>query len=206
MLRCVEARPMLSFFIERETDPLQTLETRRHIDSCASCRARAEGMREVMERCSDIEEQRPPRDIAASVMDRLRGMRDAALAEGGLGKAARWTGLALLIGGGLAGISRPETPILGTLARPFTFLVSLFTGGDADPAGRFLDNVLPLAGRMLRGGVGTDLPGSSGIDLSVSLQILSTALVFGLALAVPVAIVTIWMLHSGSAGRGDGRS
>jgi len=191
---------MLSFFIEKETDPLDTLETRRHLDSCASCRARARGIEAVMERCSAIEDRDPPRDIASSVMERLRQFRDTALADGTLARAARWTGLALLLGGGLAGVSRPETPILGTLGRSLSFLVSLFTGSDSDPVGSLLESALPMASRLLHGGIGTDLPGSAGIDLSVTLQILSTALFLGLLLAIPVAVVTVWMLHSGSGG------
>ncbi len=197
---------MLSFFIEKETDPSDTLETRRHLDSCGPCRARAEGIEAVMGRCSALEEKTPPRDIASSVMERLRQFRDSALADGTLNRAARWTGLALLLGGGLAGASRPETPILGTLGRPLSFLVSLFTGSDADPVGALLESALPMASRLLHGGVGTDLSGSAGIDVSVTLQILSTALVMGLVLAIPVAVVTIWMLHSSSTGHGGPRS
>jgi hypothetical protein len=199
MMSCVRLRPILGLFLEKETDPLETLEVRRHLDSCASCQRRARRLEQTLARCDAIPEQLPAQDIAGAVMQRLTSLKRSAVAANPA-MAAKWSGIGLILAAGLTAISMPGAPVLGLLARPVAFLVSLASGGEQ------LDRLRQIAGKAasllpgaLAGGVDADVASRTGFDGALAIQLLGTALVFGLGLAIPVAILTAWLLHRESA-------
>jgi|GEM_PF-3622496 len=202
MMRCAEVRPILSFLLEKETGPLETLEARRHLDGCGACQARADRLSSVMAACAALPEASPSVDFSSSVMDRLRALKRAGAATGSTwdGPATRWGGLAVLLGAGLAILTRPAVPALKTLGAPLAFLAGLFAGGDGagpgtDLAGRAVAVALRFAGVALR----PEITSGGGVDLVITVQLMATALSIGLLLAIPVAILTAWFLHQGSS-------
>src|SRR5262245_46661330 len=134
MMRCAEVRPILSFLLEKETGPLETLEARRHLDGCRACQARANRLSSVMTACAELPESAPSVDLASSVMDSLRALKRAGAgkraASGWDVPAARWSGLAVLLGAGLALVTRPAVPALRALGGPFAYMAGLFAAGD----------------------------------------------------------------------------
>src|SRR5262245_60098156 len=122
MMDCAGLRPLLTFYLEKETDPLETLEARVHLDSCSACRSRAQRLQGVMARCEALPQKRPGRDIAGAVMDRLASLKRSAHART---LTAKWSGVALLLSAGLAALTRPETPVMRALGAPVSFLVGL---------------------------------------------------------------------------------
>jgi len=190
---CSGLRPILSFYLEKETGPLETLEARRHLDACSACRTRASRLAGTMARCDALEARSPSTDIAALVMDKLASLKRAAgRVEPAL--AAKWSGVALLLAAGLAALTSPVTPVLRLLSRPAAFLAGLAAGGSSDRLRDALGGALPVLPASLSGGVRPDIA-SAGVDAALAIQLLGTALVFGLGLAVPVALVTAWLLH-----------
>ncbi|MGH9868411.1 MAG: anti-sigma factor family protein [Candidatus Polarisedimenticolia bacterium] len=199
MMDCGGLRPILSFYLEKETGPLETLEARRHLDACPACRARASRMAGTMARCDALEAQSPASDITAMVMGKLADLKRAARrVEPAL--AAKWSGVALLLAAGLSAISSPVTPVIRLLSRPAAFLAGLAAGGSGDRLRDALGGALPLLPASLSDGVRSDIA-SAGVDAALAVQLLGTALVFGLGLAVPVALVTAWLLHREASGR-----
>ena len=199
MMKCTEVRPILSVFLEKETDPLETLETRRHLDSCDGCQHRAERLALVMTACADMRQVDTPAGIADSVMQRLRGMKTRAVATGTIDLAAKWTGLMVLLAAGLTAILVPATPALRALGRPIYALIGLVTGADSgEDARNLLSSAGPAILRFLEGETAADLAARAGLDLSISMQVLANGLLFGFLLVIPVAIVTAWMLYTGS--------
>jgi len=199
MMKCAQVRPILSSFLEKETDPLQTLDTRRHLGECGSCNRRADRLRSLMAACDDLPVAEASSSIADSVMSRLRGIRSQALAMGTVDLAAKWTGLMVLLGVGLTAAVAPAAPALRSLARPFHALIGLVAGGDSGEGARnFLSAAGPAVLRLVSGETSSEVAGQAGLDLSISMQVLATGLLFGFMLVIPVAIVTAWMLHTSS--------
>jgi anti-sigma factor RsiW len=199
MTSCGNVRRMLSFFLEKETDPLETLEVRRHLDACPACQARARRLEAAMIRCDALASQPAAVDIAGSVMQRLGVLKRTALVANPA-LAAKWSGIGLILAAGLAALATPGTTFLGFLARPVSFLVGLATGGDQlDRLRAVAGRVLPFVPTALSGGLETELAGRGGIDAAVIIQVVGTALMFGLMLAIPVALLTAWLLHRESS-------
>ena len=199
-MSCAEVRPILPFLIEKEADPLETLEARRHLDSCRACRLRADRVSSVMTACADLRDQQPPVDVASGVMERLRGLK-AAAAGGRIWAppAAKWSGLAVLAGAGLALLARPAAPVLRTLGAPLALLAGLLAGADApDGTSDVAGHAVTVALRFVGVAVKPELTSGAGIDLVVTFQLLATALTIGFLLVIPVAILTAWFLHYGS--------
>jgi hypothetical protein len=154
--------------------------------------------------------QEPPVDIASSVMDRLRQMRalmtsraEAAGRRAVL--AARWGGLAVMLGAALATLTQPESSNRGAFGRSLDYLAALLSGDDAP--GRSSDltgGALLLALRIFRGGLHSGMPAGGGLDLIVMAQTAATALLISLLLALPVAVLTVWYLR-GRIHRRDSR-
>ena len=191
MMGCAEVRPLLSFLIEKETGPLETLEARRHLAGCPACRRRVDRISHVMSACATLPEQAPPIDLAASVMDKLRALKNTAERP-----AARWSGLAVLMGAALAVVTRPALPALKALGAPLALIAGFFAGnggsdGGADFAGRAVAVALRFAGVALR----PEMTTGAGVDLVITFQLMATALTIGLVLAIPVALLTAWFLH-----------
>jgi hypothetical protein len=202
MLSCAEVRPLLSFLLEKETGPLETLEARRHLDGCPGCQTRADRLSNVMAACTALPEQTPSVDLSSNVMSRLRSLKRAGAVTGSAleAPAARWGGLAVLLGAGLAMITRPAAPALKALGAPLAFLAGVFAGGDGaaagpDFAGRAVAVALKFAGVAIR----PEMTSGTGIDLVIVVQLMATALSIGLLLAIPVALLTAWFLHQGSS-------
>jgi anti-sigma factor RsiW len=194
MTACGRVRPMLSFFLEKETGPLETLEIRRHLDDCPACQARVRRLEATMARCDALAAQPAGVDIAGSVMHRLGSLKRAALAANP-SLAAKWSGIGLILAAGLAALATPGAPVLGLLARPVAFLVGLATGGDQlDRLRQVAGRALPFVPTALSAGMESDL-GRGGLDAAMAIQLMGTALMFGLALAIPVALLTAWLLH-----------
>lgn len=199
MMTCVEVRPILSFFLEKETGPLETLETRRHLDACAPCRLRADRLDAVMSACAELPEKAPRTDVATAVMARLRTMKRASLDLSG---AAKWSGLLLILGAMLPAFVRSDTPVLRTLTRPLSFLVGFLGGGD--PGDGLAGRVAPIFLRAMGGGgVRPEITAGVGLDLAVGIQVLATALAIGLLIALPVAVMTLWFLRNGTERPGS---
>ena len=75
MMNCAEVRPILSLLLEKETEPLETLETRRHLDGCEPCNSRAQRLARVMHAVDTLPQREPAQDLTPQIMDRLREMR-----------------------------------------------------------------------------------------------------------------------------------
>jgi len=200
-MRCADVRPILSFFLEKETGPAETLETRRHLDACRACRSRAEHLSAVSTACASIREVAPATDLASSVMSRLRELRAASGMKGGM-TAARWSGLSVILGSILALMTRRDGHALSALFHPFDYLATLLAGTDAasssEGAGRA---AAALAMAVAGGGGGSDLTAGAGVDLLLTVQLVATGLLIGLLLALPVAVLTAWFLKDGLADR-----
>jgi len=205
MMSCARLRPILGFLLEKETGPLETLEARTHLDHCPACQTRARRMERTLARCNAIPDQSPSRDIAGDVMQRLTSLkRTAAAANPAM--AAKWSGIGLILAAGLTAITMPGAPVLGLLARPVAFLVSLATGGEhLDRLRQIAGRVLPFLPSAISGAMDTEVASRAGFDTALAIQLLGTALVFGLGLAIPVAIVTAWLLHRESASSPSSR-
>ena len=201
MMRCAEVRPILSFFIEKETGPSETLATRRHLDGCEFCRSRAEHLSAVAAACGSLRELPPPADLAATVMNRLRALRAARGMKGTM-TAARWGGLSVILGSVFAMLSRPDGRMLRALIHPLDYLAALLAGGEtAGSAEGAAQSAAALALSVARGGAGPELTAGAGVDLLLTVQVAATALLIGLLLAIPVALLTAWFLKDGLAGR-----
>ncbi|HKY33380.1 MAG TPA: zf-HC2 domain-containing protein [Candidatus Polarisedimenticolia bacterium] len=192
MMTCAELRPLLSFFLEKETGPLETLEARRHLDACPRCRARARTMAGVLQSCSDLPAGPPGRDLPGAVMQRLRALKAASGARG-----AKWTGLALLLAGGLGALAAPDAPMRRALGRPLSFLAGLVSqGGASERLRELMAESAPGVPQLVQGGIRAGLSDAAlGMDATLAVNLLATALAFVLALAIPVALVTAWLLH-----------
>jgi putative zinc finger protein len=203
MMTCTEVRPLLSFLLEKETGPLETLEARRHLDGCAPCRRRVERISTVMVACASLPEQTPPADMSGLVMQKLRALKKASArassTSGWAPPAAKWSGLALLFGAALGVFTRPAAPALKTLGAQLAFFAGLLAGTDppggaADVAGRAVGVALRIASFAIR----PELTSGSSPDLVVASRLVATALTLGFMLAIPVALLTAWFLHTGS--------
>ncbi|MFQ5701496.1 MAG: anti-sigma factor family protein [Acidobacteriota bacterium] len=197
MMRCQDVRPILSFFLEKETDPFETLQARRHLEGCAACRARADRLSTVMRACDAYRDGRPPADTASLVMARLRSLKATATARGRTSLAAKWTGLAALLTAGLAVLTGgPAADTLRGYTGPLRAIWEwLSVLGGADAVRSFLASAGPAVVRLIDGRLAADLAAGAGLDLTVSVRILATALAFGFLLAIPAAIVTAWLLY-----------
>lgn len=205
-MKCSQVRPLLSFLIEKETGPLETLEIRRHLDGCSACLARVARLDNTMSQVASLPQAAPPADIAASVMSRLRNLRTSAVALGhpdaSLFHSAKWSGLAVLSGIGLASLTAAFIPALRALGRPLAGLAGLFTDGQAvQQAREFAGAVVPMAMRALNGDTGLELSASTGLDVVISVKLLATALGLASMLAIPVAVLTIILLRGGGGPR-----
>lgn len=198
MMNCAGLRPILSFYLEKETGPMETLEARRHLDSCASCQSRARRMAETMARCDTVAAPAPSLDIARMVMGRLSAFKRASR-EATPVMAAKWSGLAIVLSAALGVTLTRLTPMSRALSRPITFLAGLVAGGEGDRLGKLVGGALPLLPSAIAGGVPSDLAPATAMDAAVTVQVLGTALVVGLVLAIPVALLTAWLLHRESA-------
>lgn len=197
MMTCAQVRPILSFFLEKETDPLETLETRRHLDSCAACRSRADRLGAVMGACAALPERAPGTDVASEVMSRLRALRSA---SPDLARSARWSGLLLILAAMLSALARPDARLFRTLSRPIDLLVAFLGGGD--PGDGLAGRIVPILLRGVGGnGLRPELTAGAGLDLLISVQVLATALAIGLLIAIPVAVMTLWFLRSSADRR-----
>jgi len=202
MMNCAQVRPILSLLVEKETEPLQTLETRRHLDDCEPCSSRVQRLARVMHAVDTLPQQEPGMDLAPLVMARLREMKAGVWGESAVAQAGKWSGLALILGAGLATMAGPGGQILSSLGRrlsPFAGLAS--RAADVDGMREMLGGAVPLALRFLHGSPGSDLVAAAGPDLGITIQVLATALFLALAVAIPVAATTFWLLHSGSRSR-----
>lgn len=201
MMHCAEVRPILSFFLEKETGPSETLETRRHLHSCASCRSRAARLSAVSAACASLTELTPPADLSSSIMNRLRALRAAGGMKGTM-SAARWGGLSVILGSVLALLSRPDGRMMSALFHPLDYLAALFAGTEAaGSAEGAAQAAAALALAVAGGGVRPELTAGAGVDLLLTVQVVATALLIGLLLAIPVAMVTAWFLRDGLADR-----
>ncbi len=201
MMSCAEVRPILSLLLEKETEPLETLETRRHLEDCGTCSSRTQRLARLMHAVDTLPQREPGKDLAPLVMDRLREMRESLWNESAVVQASKWSGLALILGAGLATMAGPGGPLLTSLGHrlaPFTGIVSRAT--DADGMREMLGGAVPVALRLLHGSPGSEVA-AAGPDLGITIQILATALFLALALAIPVAATTFWLLHAGSRSR-----
>ncbi len=202
MMSCAEVRPILSLLLEKETEPLETLETRRHLDDCGNCSSRARRLARLMHAVDTLPQREPGKDLAPLVMDRLRGMKESLWNESAVVQAGKWSGLALILGAGMATMAGPGGPLLTSLGRrlaPFTGIVSRAT--DMDGMREMLGGAVPLALRLLHGSPGSEVAAAAGPDLGITIQVLATALFLALAVAIPVAATTFWLLHTGSRSR-----
>ena len=201
MMRCTEVRPILSFFLEKETGPAETLEARRHLDSCQSCRSRAAHLSAVSAACASLRKRAPANDLSTTVMNKLRAMRTAGGMKGTL-SAARWSSLSVILGSIVALLSRPDARMLSALYHPLDFLSALLSGteaaGSADGAAQA---AAALAVAIAGGGGGSELTAGAGVDLLLTVQVVATGLLTGLLLALPVAVLTAWFLKDGLADR-----
>lgn len=207
MMKCSDTRPLLSFLAEKETEPLETLETRRHLDNCRPCARRAEGMARLMDRFDALPEHEPPEDLTPAIMSRLREMRARLAAEHPGGLAAKWTGLAVMIGSSLAALSSSAGQTsLKTLSKPFASIAGLLSGAslfrDID---ELLSGAAPALFRVATTRLGNDVVLETGSDLTITLQILATFLVLLFTLAIPVLGATAWFLRSGPGRPDSGR-
>ncbi len=195
-IRCAEIRPLLSRFIEHETDPRETLRTRWHLDACSSCRSRADRLSAVMTSCDGIASVEPPADLAARVMDALRSMKAAAVAAGADPRAAKWTGLGVLLAVAAGALTR-RYDLAEKAALPVRLLArGIIRGsGAADAAQSYLSRVAPSLVRFLNPDLGS-VSSASSPDLFMMAHIGGVALLLVLTLAIPVAALTAWMLHS----------
>lgn len=199
MMGCLELRPILSLFLEKETGPRETLEARRHLDTCQACRARADSISGLIKACDQLVPAAPTPDISGSVMARLRGLKAAALGSGSLLPAAKWSGLALLLCAGLAGLSRPGSALLEAMRRPLASLGAMLWGGvGEDAAGDMAGTAGGLLLRLADGDLGAQLSARAGLDIATSAQIALTAGGMILLLALPAAVVTVVLLRAGS--------
>ncbi|HEY3174608.1 MAG TPA: zf-HC2 domain-containing protein [Candidatus Polarisedimenticolia bacterium] len=201
MMTCADVRPILSLFLEKETGPLETMETRRHLDGCDSCRSRAGRLSGVLGACAALASEAPPMDVASSVMERLRRMRASMSSRpGGAAKpgalAARWSGLVVLLGAAMAFLAYPGAGGRGAIGRSRDYLAALLSGND--PAGRstdFAGGTILVALKALGGGFRTELPAGAGLDLILVVNLVATSLLIALLLALPVAALTAWFLR-----------
>jgi len=200
---CGRVRSILSFFLEKETDPLDTLRTRRHLDGCIACRRIADRISVVMQTLSDslgvsrTLADEGPADIAAGVMARLRSMKSRSLSDGTLEMAAKWSGLLLILTAGTAAILRQGGVGAKFAANPLGSAVSMF--GEALDLGRLGDLAAALGAalsRIAEGGTLADLAERIGPDALIPLQIAGSALSIVAALAVPAAALAAWMIRS----------
>ncbi|HET9481860.1 MAG TPA: zf-HC2 domain-containing protein [Candidatus Polarisedimenticolia bacterium] len=201
MIRCAELRPILSLFLEKETGPLETLETRRHLDGCEPCRLRARRLGDIMNACSELRENQPPADIAGGVMAKLRAMKQAAASAAGGALAARWSGLTLVVLAALAGITAPGSAMGRLLVRPFSFVAGLFGPGGGEAARDLAGAAVPVAMRFLNGDLHAELASSSGLDVLLMARLAATALALCFVLAIPVAALTYCLLRHGRTHR-----
>ena len=201
MMRCAEVRPILSFFLEKETGPSETLETRRHLDGCQSCRSRAEDLSAVSSACTSLKELTPRADLSSSVMNRLRALRAAGGMKGTM-SAARWSGLSVIVGSLLALLSRPGGHMMSALVHPLDYLSALLAGTEAAGSSEgAAQAAAALALTVAGGGARAELTAGAGVDLLLTVQVVATGLLIGLLLAIPVAVVTAWFLKGGLADR-----
>jgi hypothetical protein len=205
-MNCAQIRPLLSFLVERESSPYETLEARRHLADCTRCRARADRMARVMERCDAMPVAAPTADIATGVMARLRLMRDAAAQSGrdaSLFNAARWSSLAVILCTFAGAMSQTGGSLLRAAASPFSWLFNLLSNADRVEAVRETAGAMaPVALRALDGGLRLEVAGPGSGNIMTSLQILGTALGLGTLIAIPVAALAAWMIHRDNVGRG----
>ncbi len=200
MITCSEARPLLALFLEKETGPLETLETRRHLDGCRACSARAERMSGLLRTLDDLPCPEVPRDMGAAVMSSLRVMKAGLSKRDGAALAAKWSGLVLLLASGLSGAAASARVLAaradGVLGGAGTLAGD---GAAADGVRELIGGAVPVALRALKGGAGWGVLAKADTGLSVAVQVLATGLCFALLLAIPVALTTAWLLHKGSA-------
>ena len=199
MMTCSEVRPILSLFLEKETEPLETLQTRRHLDECRACAARARRIDRVMESMHGLETSEPPADLAPLVMTRLQTLRERIHHTLSGQQALKWSGLAVLLGAGLASLTRSSSDLLRAIGRPLAPLAGLV--GDPstwDGLGEKIGGVVPAAVGLVRGAGGANLLNSAGSDVSVLFQVVGTALILAFSLAIPVLATTAWLLRHGA--------
>jgi len=196
-IRCAEIRPLLSRFVERETDPSETLRTRWHLDGCSACRARASRLSAIVSSCDGIERLEPPQDLAARVMTALRSMKAAAAAAGADRRAAKWTGLGVVLAVGVAALTR-RYDVAEKASLPVRLLArgAIRGSGASEALESYLSNVAPSIVRFLNPDLGQGVSPASSPDLITMAHIGGVAMLLVLTLAIPVAAVTAWMLHS----------
>ena len=200
MTRCSEVRACLGFFLEKETGPLETLQTRQHLDGCEACRSRAERLSRLMTDCANLPQAEPHADVAAAVMTRLRAIRASMIPNVASAAALKWSGLVLVLCSILTGLAGQATT---WPTGPAALLARLVWGADsAGGTGEATSGALPVVVRVLHGGLRSDLSAAPlGLDLQLALQLLATALAVAFMLAIPVALVTAWLLRHESFPR-----
>jgi predicted anti-sigma-YlaC factor YlaD len=199
MMDCAGLRPLLGFYLEKETDPLETLEARIHLDSCSACRSRAQSLQGVMARCETLPQRRPARDIAVGVMGRLASLKRSAHART---LTAKWSGVAVILSAGLAALMHPAAPVMRVLGPPVEFLVGLVSGGSQDKLRDLVGSAGPFVPAAVSGALRPGLAsGAMGPNVTLTIQLFATGLAFGLGLAIPVAVLTAWLLHREAASR-----
>lgn len=193
-IRCAEIRPLLSRFVERETDPSETLRTRWHLDQCSACRVRTSRLSAIMSSCDGIDRLEPPQDLAARVMTALRSMKSAA---GANRRAAKWTGLGVVLAVGVAALTR-RYDVVEKASLPVRLLArgAIRGSGASEALESYLSNVAPSIVRFLNPDLAQGVSPASSPDLITMAHIGGVAMLLVLTLAIPVAAVTAWMLHS----------
>jgi hypothetical protein len=196
-IRCAEIRPLLSRFIERETDPRETLRARWHLDACPACRARAGHLGAVMTACDGIAPAEPPGDLAQRVMSALRSMKAAAVASGADRRSAKWTGLAILLAAGAGALLR-RYDVADRAAVPVRLLARgiIRSSGAGEAVQSWLSSVAPSLVRFLDPQLAPGATSATSPDFLMMAHIGGVAVLLALSLAIPVAALTAWMLHS----------
>lgn len=127
----------LSSYLDRELAERERVGLEEHLDDCASCRGRLDGLRSVVSRLERLEQQAPPSDLVFLVERRVA----AEAGRGGLQARVEETIKTFLIQPSL-------TPIFG-LVVALALILYLFSFGVARQQQRGTRLVVPLNGAAL---------------------------------------------------------
>ena len=103
---CDRALRIIPLYLEREADPIDSLETATHLVRCDACAVEADRERAVIAALKELSTPAPPKDIAAGVMARLRRLKARVASE----EVLKWSAVSILLGYLLLGTSVP-TPV-----------------------------------------------------------------------------------------------
>ncbi len=200
MMTCRQVRPIISFLIEKEAGPGETLEARRHLDACRPCNERELDLRRVMDSVATMKQPAVPGDVAVLVMDRLRSMRDRLSAQGTGQLAAKWSGLCLILAACLIAASASYRQSLSEIGAYRSAASLIESASVADATEAIVGYATPLALQAAGGKLGSEIEFEPASDLSISMSILATALVLLLALVIPAALTAAWLARRSGHG------